>query len=487
MMSSLGNESSATVSTSFLNRFSSTFKFLLIGFLILILLAPLGLVSGVINERQYRSQDVQKEITANWGARQGVVGPLLVIPYEVLTEERREDNDKHSKTKLLKEVHYAHFLPEHLDVKATLQPDVRYRGIYQTVVYTSVITLSGAFSPVTMAAMKELRKDIQPKDIQWERTLFSVPVNDLKGIQPNSTLQLNEKKLVFEPGKQFRGLQVGFKDLQTVSDNNKPIPFKITLALNGSQEFSMAPTGKETSVNITSPWKNPSFTGAYLPTQRQVNEKGFSSTWKTSYFARSYPQVWSAASITDPVLISSNNTGNGLENAQIENSQQQDFLTAMEHSAFGVSLIQPVDFYQQSERSVKYGVLFLTLTFLTFFLFEVVSNVRIHGIQYILVGLALCLFYLLLLSFAEVIGFLGAYCIASVSTVGLISFYAQGFLKSKKHVWVMPSLLLALYSYLYILLQLEDLSLLFGTIGLFVALTVVMTVTRKVDWFKRDS
>lgn len=224
--------------------------------------------------------------------------------------------------------------------------------------------------------------------------------------------------------------------------------------------MAFLPLGRQTSVNLTSKWGDPSFIGSYLPKSHQITDAHFDANWEVSYFARNYPQAWH-------------------EDQSNRNTNQ------LEQSRFGVSLITPVDFYQQTERSTKYGILFLALTFLVFFLFETLSKSRIHIVQYVLVGLALCLFYLLLLSLSELYGFFPAYLMASVPTVLLISLYTYAISTERKLFLsgLMGFMLVALYTYLYALLQLEDYALLFGTIGLFIVLAAFMYITRNIDWY----
>ena len=214
--------------------------------------------------------------------------------------------------------------------------------------------------------------------------------------------------------------------------------------------------GKQNAVQVKSTWADPSFIGSFLPVAREITQEGFTANWKVSHLGRSYPQFWN----------SENQNGSYLSD-----------------SDFGIKLLLPVDFYQKTQRSIKYGILFILLTFTVFFLFEVFNPIRLHFLQYMMVGIALCIFYLLLLSIAEQFGFVVAYLSAMVATVVLITGYSMAILQSKKHALMLGTLLILLYSYLYVLLHLQDYALLFGAIGLFLILATVMYITRNIDWY----
>ena len=234
------------------------------------------------------------------------------------------------------------------------------------------------------------------------------------------------------------------------------MPFSFELALRGSGDLRFQPAGMETRVELESPWPAPGFTGAFLPGERRIGETGFTASWKVPYYGRDYPQVW--------------------RDTDVEAS-------ALERSAFKVSLVLPANAYQQTERSVKYAALFIALTFATFFLLELLSPARLHAVQYLLVGFALCLFYVLLLALAEHLGFAPAYAVAAAATVGLIAAYCRSILGGLRWAGVMLACLTALYGYLFVVLRLEDYALLLGALGLFAVLALVMRLTRDLDWF----
>jgi inner membrane protein len=431
-------------------RDSASFKLLAVGGLVMLLLIPLAMVRSLINERQMRQNQTAGEIAGIWGAAQTLGGPVLTIPYRV--------HGKDEKGKPQVWFSSVRFLPEALNVDGDITPERRHRGIFETVVYRADLRWRGAFLRPNFAEL-----GIAPEDIQWEQAYLSVGVPDLRGIRSSVAIEWDGQTRQFEPGGSEpglwkSGLRVPITGLSQAQEG-ETFDFAFTLGVNGSQILRFLPMGKQTTVALRSPWPSPSFNGAFLPEISKVDGLGFRARWNVSWFARSYPQQWRA------------------EDAENLASEQ-----AIAASAFGVDLVLPVDAYQKTERSVKYGVLFLLLTFLTFFLYEVFSAVPLHPMQYLLVGSALCVFYLLLLSISEHVAFGLSYLVASTATVLLIGGYSVAVLRGRLRALLMTFVLGVLYAYLYVLIQLEDYALLLGSVGLFVILALVMFLTRRVDW-----
>ncbi len=425
----------------------SNIKLFFIGFLALVMLIPLLFIGGVVNDRQSYSEEAVEDISVSWGQAQDIVGPVLVIPYQI----HWHDEDKAPKTS----TKYFFALPNTLAIDGTIQPQRRNRGIYQAILYTTKASLSGSFPAVKAQTLLNEDPSLKPEWIQWHKAFLAIQVSSLQGLTSSQRVHINQQPQAVEPGQYFGGLQVALNQAQLSNGFN----YNADLNINGSQRLQFSPVGKTTTVALASPWESPSFNGSFLPVNHTITKQGFSANWDVSYFARSFSQQWQS----DNVSFSSASRNN-----------------------FGVSLIDTVDFYRQIERVVKYGILFFALTFLTFFIFEVVAGVSVHIFQYILVGLALSLFYLLLLALAEIIGFGLAYLIASIAIIGLITYYTSGFIKAKKQLTIVVTVLSALYLYLFAILRLEDYSLLFGSIGLFIALATLMAVTRNIDWAKKD-
>ena len=433
---------------------SVMWKVVMIIFLIIGLLIPLGLINFTIYDRQATKTKVQDEIAQTWAGQQTLLGPILVVPYK---DTYQSVNDKGQK-EMLTTTARAYILPEHYQVNTIIHPESRKRGIYESIVYTSTVTANGSFH---LNAIKEL--GINSKNILWGQSFVTLGIPSTKGIDQRPVFVVDGKSTELLPG--VNGSSVTSSGLYTpiaLSEKQTEIPFNLKLSLRGSQTISVIPIGKQNTITMTSQWASPSFVGASLPSSRTVTSQSFSATWDIPYFARSYGQSFKDVT--------------------------EDLQTHITESAVGVELLNPVDGYRQSDRAVKYGVLFLVLTFATFFLFEVISQSRLHMFQYLLVGCAIALFYLLLIAISEVSAFQVAYGVASLAIVSAITLYSKAILgKIRKHAeWIIGGLLSVLYTYLYVLLQLEELSLLFGAIGLFVVLAVMMYITRNIDWYNEQ-
>lgn len=429
---------------------SPILKAILVAVLIFLLLIPLGMVAHLIHERQGTRAAAEHEVSDKWGSRQTLGGPILVIPYAV----RRVDANGQQHV----ETSFATLLPRSLETEGELEPEIRYRGIFEVPLYTAHLRFHGTFA---LDKISELR--IPDSDIHWADALLSVSVPDPRGIRETVRLQWENSGLDFEPGAGTGSVfstgihaLVG-KLLGARPDRSTPASFQFELAVNGSRELALLPVGQDTRLKLSSSWPDPSFTGAFLPDTRTVTASGFTADWQLYYLGRSYPQQWRSGEVDANLL---------------------------QGSAAGVDLILPVDEYHKSMRSAKYGILFLVLTFGAYFLFEMLGRLRIHPFQYLLIGFALVLFYALLVSLSEHVGFDAAYAIAAVATVGLITGYNGFVLGRAGRVVGIGALLGGLYLYLYVLLQLEDYALLLGATGLFVTLATVMWITRRVNWYE---
>lgn len=416
-------------------------RLMIIGALVLTLLVPVGMIKGIIHEREMRQQEVTAEVSSKWGREQTITGPILTVPYNVHVTD--------DKGKTVTTVSHAHLLPEQLNVTGVVKPEIRYRGIYQVILYNADLQVTGEF---LAKGFSEL--GIDPKDIHWEGATVSMGLPDLRGVKENNLVTWNDESYPINSGIGAAPvMDSGVSARVPVSPGQEKYSFRMKLSLNGSSQINFVPLGKVTTVQLASPWKTPSFTGLFLPDERVVNEQGFSAKWKILNLNRNYPQQWTGKN--EKVL----------------------------ESAFGAKFFSPVDEYQKSMRSAKYAVLFILLTFVAFFLTEVTGRTRVHPVQYLLIGFAICLFYLLLLSIAEHTGFAAAYLIAALASVLLVTGYSRGILRSSSMAVTVGSLMTALYGFLYVTLQLEDFALLIGSIGMFLVLGTVMYLTRKIDWY----
>ena len=437
---------------SAVRRFSILLKLGVIGILILLLLIPLGMVESVLHDRKQLRDEAVKDITSTWGQDQSITGPVLVVPYIYKWNEINSKNETVVRTGSA----FAYFLPAELSIEGKADTQKRARGIYQAVLYSTHLSVAGRFAAPDWAAL-----NIKPEEIHWEDAYLALAIDDLRGARDVISGQWGGRAISFKPGVLLPGFSSGINaSLKGTSCPAQPVPFSLDLDLNGSASIGFTPVGAKNETNLSSNWPGPSFNGAYLPTQRESSPRGFNAKWLVSYYGRNYPQLWTDRS------------------RGVEFKEQN-----VAPSRYGVRFINPVDCYRCVERAIKYGILFVVLTFTAFFLFEITCNLRIHMFQYILVGMALCLFYLALLALSEFLTFERAYALAAAVCTVMISLYSMTVLRSGPRTLLMGCGLAGIYTFLYIILQMEDYSLLAGTVGLFLALGAVMLATRKIDWY----
>ncbi len=420
---------------------SLAIKLLSIGFLVLILLIPNALIQDQIRERQQRQQEVKNEVSLSWGGSQAIQGPVLAVPYTSWTT--------FSDGKRSEERHTAYFLPQNLKVDGDLKHQIRKRSIFDVVLYQAGIVLSGEFQQPDFQAL-----NVNAEDVHWNEARLAVGIQGMTGIKEAVQVDWSGENQRMEPGTQMTGLMLtGVSAPISLAEEGKGYNFSIPIKLNGSERLSFEPVGKSTTVNLRSDWNSPSFEGAFLPDQREISATGFSAQWQVLDLNRPYPQQW------------------------------KDDTVKFTESSMAVRLIKPVDEYLKNTRSAKYAILIIGLTFMLFFFFEVLRKLFIHPFQYLLVGLALTVFYLLLLSLSEHLGFNTAYFISSAATIVLICGYSFSMLGIKRLVFQLLGMLVSIYGFIFVLLQLEDFALLAGSIGVFIALAAVMFSSRKVDWY----
>jgi len=413
----------------------------------LLLLIPTSMINSLIYEREYTQNDAIREVSSKWGEEQTICGPFISIPYYRYIKEF-STKDSTEKTVQIKE--YLHILPTQLNINGIINPEKRYRGIYEIVVYNSALSITGTFNKIDLEAI-----DILPKNILFDKAEFVVGINDLRGIEEQVSLKWNEETISFNPGVSSNDVVAsGINALLSINPGDSvSYNFTLNLDLKGSQLLYFTPVGKVTDITLSSEWPNPSFNGSFLPDSRNVSDTGFKANWNVLHLNRNYPQIWTSNrySISD--------------------------------SSFGIDLLLPVDKYQKSYRSIHYAILFIGFTFLVFFFIEILNKVFIHPIQYILVGVALIVFYTLLLSISEHVQFNLAFIISALATLGLIAGYVRAILKSRKLTLLISGILTVLYSFIFVIIQLQDYALLIGSIGVFIILGLVMYFSRKIDWY----
>ena len=437
---------------------SPAFKVLLILLLIVLLLIPLLLVYGLIWERESRAQGVRAEVGRLWGPEQRLLGPFLVVPYTVRIETVQADK----RTEQIQE-RRAVFTPETLEVAGRADAKTLRRSIFEVPVYAARLKLSGRFAAPRIADVAA-----EVVAVRWRDAAFVLGLSGVAGLKEATALKIagaGTAELPFAPSVGFPSTHLsgihaklagaGSALLPDPEQPPQPFAFTVDLAFNGSLSLTLAPVARETRVSLASDWPHPSFSGAFLPDERQVTPAGFSAAWRIPHLARSVPEAWSLAET-------------GLERLQPH--------------AFGVALIDPVDFYSLVNRAAKYGILFVALAFMAVFCLEIVSGRPVHPVQYLFTGIALVFFYVLLLSLAEHLGFARAYLAASTATGAMLAIYVGAAMSSAMRGLVMLAVFAATYGILYLILQLEDYALLAGAMLGFAALTAVMFVTLRVDW-----
>lgn len=427
---------------------SRVLQLAIIGILVLVLKIPVYMISNLIYERQGREQEAAMEVTSKWGNAQALTGPALVIPYKYHWQEIGEKDKTIERT----ETRFATFLPEKLKTQGDMKTELRNRGIFEVPVYQVILNVQGEFNRPSFQEW-----GVQPEDILWDQAELTVGVSETRAVPQQVNLNWNDQTFAFLPGIgnyesiAGSGIHVNLPgQLQA-----QRLKFSFSLTLNGSKGFFISPLGRDTTVDLKSNWNSPSFQGAWLPSGRNVNVKGFDATWSIPYLGRDYPQSWNSEKL------------------------MKDKITT---SQFGVNLITAIDKYRMAERSVKYAGLFILLTFAAIWLIEILVKFRVHLLQYLLLGFALCVFYLLELSLSEHMKFMAAYAIASTAITAMITAYGKVILKTYKKAAIVGSVVIALYTYLYVTLCNEDYALLMGSIGLFVILGLIMFLTRRVNW-----
>jgi inner membrane protein len=436
------------------------FKGVVTGALILLMLIPTVLVKDLVSEREKRQQEVVKDVTNGWSTQQTLSGPYLYIPYQVKENEG-----------LVKK--HLYLLPENLNVNGTINPEIRPRSIYKILLYRSNIKTTGNFKI-------QLPKDIEPSSLELSEAKICYGISDFKGIEEKMNISFNGTKYDLAPGlptKQIETIATPVGDNQeeyvrtatatkdveaiglsanvvlTLEDLQKALNFDIQLKIKGSERLHFIPLSGNSNFDIKSTWKDPKFDGSNLPSTRDVNELGFTAKWS-----------FNNANLPFGTVL-------------------KDLNFNKQNLAFGVSMVQPADQYTKTNRSVKYAILFIGLTFALFFIIELMQKKPIHPVQYVLIGIALVIFFTLLLSISEFILFDYAYLIAALATVLLITLYAKSHFKNIKTASVFGSLLTCLYAFIFVLIRLEDAALLVGSIGLFIILALVMFGSRKINWY----
>lgn len=414
---------------------STTAKMLLVGVLTLGLLIPLELVKSLITERSSRQKEVVNETTNKWGESIYFYGPILKIPYI---------------DPVTKQITQAYFFPEQLS--GTAQTEVKpplQRSLYKSDVFTANFNFTGKYTAANFS-----KKAVPNENIFWDKASIIIKTSNLKSVKSEVKIFLDNEYYTFDPSETTTSvdstetLETGYINYNAIANQS----FQVTIMYNGSQKISIVPIGKTTDLQMTSNWNSPKFDGKFIPSDKKISDKGFQAKWHILHFNRPFSQ---------------------------EHFEQ---LPDLRKYTFDVDFFKPVNEYQQNERAAKYGFLVIGLTFLLFFLIQSISKINIHIFQYTMIGFALILFYTLLISITEHSSFTTAYCIAGSLVIIVIVLYSISVLKNRKFPLFIGLALTALYSFIYVIIQLEDYALLVGSIGLFCILAAVMYFSRKIDW-----
>lgn len=427
---------------NFFKNQALTTKIVIVVILTLLMLIPIGMVRSLITEREGNKVAEQTEMSDRWGGRQLLTGPVLVLPY------------KQSLAVGSTAPSFVYCLPEEYNVTGDIKPEERTRGIQKILSYQSTMHFEGKF---IFPDYKSL--DLDEALIQWDEAYIVMGISNLQGVKNKIVFNINghpQEILANVADNDLIRSGVMIKMPLAAADMGKSCNFDFDLVLNGTDGLHFLPVGKQTNVHLNSTWKSVAYTGDYVPTEKADVKEGIDAQWNIFDYNRSYTQMW----------VGKNDSFGSTK--------------------LGLDLLLPVDHYQKTMRAVKYAIMFIALTFLVFFMVELLSKKRIHPVQYLLVSFALVLFYSLLLALSEHIGFDWSYLVSALAIVMLITAYSHSIFKSRKQTLFMGLFLSGLYIFLYVVIQLEDMALLLGSIGLFVALAIVMFVSRKINWYKKD-
>jgi inner membrane protein len=439
--------SSNAEGVSFETRSNSSNRILIKGAitaaLIGIMMIPTVFISDLVRERQARNEDVVKEVDSRWAMSQTISGPYIFLPYKYTTTD--------GSGKPLVIVNHLLIIPEYKQVAGKINHEIRERSIYKVLLYRSSLSDQGNF-------ILNLPKEVNADQVQWSDARICFSISDFKGIEEKLVVHFNGNDNELSPGlpggiggADEKGLSAPVQ--LSAAELGKPLNYQMNIKIKGSEMLHFVPLSGNSHYTLESTWPNPSFDGSNLPSARKVTKDGFTAEWN-----------FNKANLPFGTVLN-------------------DFKFDQSALAFGVSMVEPADQYAKTNRSIKYAILIIGLTFSLFFIIELMQRKPIHPVQYVLIGLALVIFYSLLLAISEFIAFDYAYLIASSGTIILIGLYAKSHFKSWKSSGIFTGVLTLLYGFIFVLIRLEDTALLVGSIGLFIILALTMYASKKVNWY----
>ncbi|GHV43556.1 cell envelope integrity protein CreD [Spirochaetia bacterium] len=442
--------------------------------LILLLLIPLSMIRGLVNERGRTAASAESDIMEAWGKQLIEAGPVITIPGIKIEELRTKTEKEGEKIEILKTPFTLIISPKELAINAVFRTEVRKRGIFSVPLFSGTLTLSGSFDP--SMAIGEL---LPNENISLNQAEFIISLSSQKGIRKINKSVWNDGELFFQPGNRGHSLVSYGYDYKSGGEprltssaggsgsgiyavlpgfENKEAVFNVSIEIQGGQFIRVLPIGQDTHVSISSDWNSPSFQGSFLPVESNITEKEFSASWDISYLSRDIPLFW----------------------------KEYNDVNNYTDSLFGVNFFRTIDTYALNTRAVKYAILFLIVPFLTLFLLEIFTKKRIHPVPYLLSGFGNAVFYLLLLSLSEQIPFYTAYLIAALAVTIMMTLYSRSLLPSWDKSWYMGLVVTISYILLYAVLNAESYALLIGSVGTFVVIASVMFLTRKLDWYGQE-
>lgn len=471
---------------------SIVLKFAVIFFLTLILLIPMNLIDDLIHERKAREQGVSNEIAAKWGREQVIASPIIAVPYEEVKESFQPSGKGVKELVTSVETQWAYLLPNETQVSAEVKPEPLKRGIYQAIVYQTNISMKGNFQGFDLSKL-----EVAPERLQWGKAKLIYGVQDMKGLSANpklswadSSYELSKANLDINP---FLFNLAADLNLKGNEDLNRT--FAISYEIRGSKSLNFLPLAKQSNIQVKGEWSNPSFNGAYLPESREVGERAFTASWELPSFNRKLPQQWTGDDTQvytfSGIDLQSAESGEYYTTAVTQPVEPQSVgaggaSLSSDYDMVQINFLPSINNYQKTNRVTKYGILVVALTFVSLLFMEVIKKQRVHIIQYVLIGFAMVLFYALLLAISEHLGFNLAYLLAALATTGLIASFVKAITKNSQSALIFAAILSLFYSFIYILMQLRDYSLIVGTIGVFIILAVLMRLSTKIDWYQFD-
>lgn len=445
-------------------------KFAVIVFLMLLMYIPSLIVIDLMMDRKELRGVVVAEVSSQWGPYQYIQGPIISVPYQYNVQVKQGGQ-------LTSEVKsgFIHFLPDELGADFNCSPLEKSRGIFKVLLYEGEVKLSGKFG-----LFNDSLVNVPKESLRWDKAVLFMGMPGLKGIKGRVYTEINGKQFEMSPGLPHKlVVSDGISTPVNLSSLKDGFAFSLGVSLRGSTGLEILPVGKTTIAKGNSNWPRPNFSGEFLPDSSTVNDNGFSANWNVSYLNRSFPQVWADGEY----FIGATKGKYPIQFTESERPEVVPENGSVVNAGFNVNLLPPLDHYAKSLRSAKYSYFIIGLTFITFFFVEVLNRRRIHPMQYLLVGATIPLFYLLLLSLSEIIGFPMGYLVSMLLVVGLATFYFHYVFSTGKQVILMSLMMFGLYGYFYALLELQDYSLLMGSLMLLLVLGAIMYFSRKVDWY----